>query len=91
MAASTNLTPEQRRQRARIAALARWSREDPTANAHRAQAGLLDRFRREVAAEQPEITEPELTRRAEARRREHMVRMSFEASKARAERRKGNR
>lgn len=83
MAASTNLTPEQRRLRARQAALARWSKEDPTANAHRAQAGLLDKFRREITAEQPDVTEPELTRRAEARRRQHMTRMSFEASKAR--------
>lgn len=88
MAASTNLTPEQRRQRARLAALARWSKEDPTANAHRAQAGLLEKFRREVLAEQGDVTEPELTRRAEARRRQHMARMSFEASKKRTERSK---
>lgn len=86
MAASTNLTPEQRKQRARIAALTRWSKEDPTTNARRAQAGLLDKFRREILAEQGDITEPELTRRAEARRRQHMARMSYEASKARSNR-----
>jgi hypothetical protein len=80
---STRLTPAQRTQRARIAALKRWSQEDPTANAKRAQAGLLDRFRREIVAEQGEIAEPELTRRAEARRREHMARLAFQASKAR--------
>lgn len=83
MAASTNLTPEQRRHRARQAALARWSKEDPTVNARRAQAGLLDKFRREVAELDPDVTEPELTRRAEARRREHMARMSYAAAKAR--------
>lgn len=44
MAASTALTREQRTQRARLAALTRWSKEDPTANAERGQAGLLDRF-----------------------------------------------
>lgn len=86
MAASTNLTPEQRTQRARMAALARWQKEDPTTNARRAQAGLLDKFRREIVAEQGDIDEPELTRRAEARRRLHMVRMSYAASKARTSR-----
>lgn len=86
MAASTNLTPEQRRLRARQAALARWSREDPTDNARRAQAGLLDKFRREITEEQPDVTEPELTRRAEARRRQHMTRMSYAASRARTSR-----
>lgn len=91
MAASTNLTPEQRRQRARIAALARWSKEDPTTNARRAQAGLLDKFRREITEEHPDVTEPELTRRAEAKRREHMARMSYEASKARTAKKKANR
>lgn len=86
MAASKNLTPEQRTQRARIAARARWSREDPKANAHRGQAGLLDKFRRQIAEEQPDVTEPELTRRAESRRREHMARMAYAASRARTER-----
>jgi hypothetical protein len=47
----------------------------------RGQAGLLDRLRREIVAEQGEIAEPELTRRAEARRREHMVRLAFQGSK----------
>lgn len=88
MAASTNLTPEQRRLRAQQAALARWSKQDPTENARRAQAGLLDKFRREIAEEQPDVTEPELTRRAEARRRQHMTRMSYAASKARTAKQK---
>jgi hypothetical protein len=83
LAASKSLTPSQRTQRARIAALKRWSQEDPTANAKRAQAGLLDRFRREILADQGDIAEPELTRRAIARRREHMTRLAFQASKSR--------
>jgi hypothetical protein len=70
-------------QRARIAALTRWSREDPRAQAQRAQAGLLDKFRREVLEEFPGLQEPELSRRAEARRRLHMERLSFKASRAR--------
>jgi hypothetical protein len=83
LAASKTLTAEQRSLRARLAANRRWSQEDPQANAKRGQAGLLDRFRREILAEQGDIAEPELTRRAKARRREHMQRLSFEASKAR--------
>jgi hypothetical protein len=81
MAASKNLTPGERTLRARLAAHARWAREDPTVNARRAQAGLLDRFRREIVAEQGEVAEPELTRRAEARRREHMTRIAFKRSR----------
>jgi hypothetical protein len=83
LAASKSLTPAQRSQRARIAALRRWSQEDPHANAVRAQAGLLERFRREILAEQGDIAEPELARRAQARRREHMQRLAFNASRAR--------
>lgn len=78
-----SLTPEQRSARARIAALARWSKEDPAANAARAQAGLLQKFRREVVADDPSVTEPELTRRAECRRRLHMQRLAYRSSKAR--------
>lgn len=81
MAASKSLTPGERTLRARLAAHARWSQEDPTDNAKRAQAGLLGKFRREIVAEQGEVAEPELTRRAEARRREHMVRIAFKRSR----------
>jgi hypothetical protein len=55
----------------------------PHANAVRAQAGPLDRIRRGIIAEQGDIAEPELTRRAKARRREHMVRIAFNRSRAR--------
>ena len=77
------LTPEQRRARARIAANARWSREDPVAFAHRGQEALVERFRRDIVAEHGPIAEPELTRRALARRNEHLARLRLQASKAR--------
>lgn len=80
------LSPEQRTQRARIAALSRWAKENPQANAARGQNGLLNRFRREVLADDPTVAEPELTRRAEAARRAHMARLGFASSKARARR-----
>lgn len=68
--------------RARIAALARWSKEDPTPTADRGQAGLLARFEREV---DPDGTLPpaERVRRAEAARKAHMTRLAYASSKAR--------
>jgi hypothetical protein len=75
------LSPAQRSQRASIAALTRWSREDPAATAARGQAGLLEKFRREALAADPQVAEPELTRRAEAARRAHMKRLAFQKSK----------
>lgn len=77
MAASTNLTPEQRSERARIAALTRWSREDPSVNAERGQQGLRDKFHRQIAEEFPGLPEAELIRRAESRYRAHMARLRY--------------
>jgi hypothetical protein len=76
-----SLTPAQRSQRARLAALTRWSRENAAAAAARGQAGLLEKFRREVLAADPQVAEPELTRRAEAARRAHMTRLAFQRSR----------
>lgn len=80
----TGLTREQRSQRARLAALTRWSKENPKASAERGQEGLLDSFRREVLEHDPTVVEPELTRRAAAGRKAHMVRLAFQSSKARS-------
>lgn len=85
--AATKGTPEQRSQRARIAALARWAKESPKAAGQRGQAGLLDKFRREVLAQDPGCAEPELTRRADCAYRLHMARLAYKSSKARTARR----
>jgi len=77
------LTPGQRTLRARNAALTRWSQEDPTATAIRAQAGLLAKFVREVDPDQ-QLPEAERQRRAKAAHRAHMTRLAFLSSKARA-------
>jgi hypothetical protein len=77
------LTAEQRRLRASLAAHARWSREDPAANAARGQAGLLARFDREVRDAEPGLSEAEYARRAESARRAHMSRLALASSKAR--------
>jgi hypothetical protein len=75
-----SLTPEQRTQRARIAALTRWSNEDPKANAERAQAGLQRKFYDQTDSSLPEI---ERQRRARAAFRAHMQGLAFERSKRR--------
>jgi hypothetical protein len=83
------LTPTQRIQRARIAALTRWSREDPAATAARGQAGLLAKFVDQVDPDRV-LPEAERQRRAEAARRAHMQRLAFASSKARAGRTTGD-
>ena len=83
------LTPTQRTQRARIAALTRWSREDPAATAARGQAGLLAKFLDQVDPDRV-LPEAERQRRAEAARRAHMQRLAFRSSKARSARTSGS-
>lgn len=79
------LTPEQRSQRAKIAAHIRWSKEDPAPNAARGQAGLTARFEREV---DPDGTLPpaERARRVESARKAHFARMAFQSARARSRR-----
>jgi len=85
----TSVTPQQRRMRASIAANARWSRENPAANAARGQAGLLAKFEREAREAEPGLTEAEYARRAQAAYRAHMGRLALASSKARAARKAG--
>lgn len=79
------LTAEQRVIRARIAALARWSKEDPKPTAERGQAGLLAKFEREVDPDKV-LPPEERRRRANVAQRLHMTKLAFAASKARAAR-----
>jgi hypothetical protein len=59
------LTPEQRTLRAKLAAEARWSNEDPTANGVRASKGLRAKFVREVREKFPDLPEDQIQKRAE--------------------------
>lgn len=79
-------TPKQRRMRAQRAAHIRWSREDPTANVLRAQAGLLARFEREVDPNN-ELAPAERRRRAESLHKAHMLGLALHSAKKRAARR----
>jgi hypothetical protein len=78
------LTPQQRTRRASIAANTRWSREDPSENAVRGQAGLLAKFDREAREAEPGLSETEYARRAESAHWAHMQRLALASSKARA-------
>jgi hypothetical protein len=77
----TGLTPEQRVLRAKLAARARWSKHDPKAAMAHVRDGNLDKYRREILAEQPDVTEPELSRRAHSRWCEHMTRIAYKRSR----------
>ncbi len=83
------LTPEQRRTRASIAAHARWSRENPAANAARGQAGLLAKFDREAREAEPGLTDAEYARRAQSAYQAHMGRLALASSRARGARKAG--
>lgn len=77
------LSPEQRRQRARIAALTRWSREDPAPATKKARDAFLQRF---LDAVPPNLPETERMRRAIAARRAHMASLALKSSRARCAR-----
>jgi hypothetical protein len=83
------LTAQQNFLRAKIAAHARWAKEDPAANAARGQRGLYAKFIREAFEAEPGITDAEAERRAESARKAHMARLAFASSKARAARKAG--
>jgi len=71
--------PKTRSTLARLAALERWSQEDPTVNAVRGQAGLRAKFLRQVTADAAARGETpndaELSRRADCAYRAHMIRV----------------
>jgi hypothetical protein len=78
-----NTTPAEREQLARIAAFARWAREDPHLTATRGQAGLVAKFEREAREADPSITDAEAARRGMCAYREHMIRLSLKGRAAR--------
>lgn len=72
----SSLTPSQRSQRARIAARARWAKDDGTTGTQPARDAFLARFERQVDPDG--VLDPrERARRAESAKREHFQRMAF--------------
>lgn len=82
------LSPEQRTLRARAAAYARWSREDPAEQSAILRRGFMAKFVNEVDPDR-KLPEAERLRRAESAMRSHMALLSLRASKLSAERRRG--
>jgi hypothetical protein len=82
------LTPEQAHLRASIAVNERWAKstaDDREANAIRGQAGLRDRFAREVDPD-GQLDSAERERRAGNKYKAHMQRLALASSRARAAR-----
>jgi hypothetical protein len=80
-----SLSPELRSQRAKVAALSRWSQEDPKAGTTKARDGFHESFLRAVDPEGV-LPHPERERRAQAALRAHMAQLAFKSAKARAKR-----
>lgn len=72
----SQLTPSQRTQRARIAARARWSREDGSTGTQAARSAFMDRFERQVDPDGA-LDPRERARRAESAKREHFQRLAY--------------
>lgn len=85
MAASKNLTPEERSLRARVAAHVAHSRNDPKATTAKAREAFLSSFERQVDPDG--VLDPaERARRAEHARSAHFARLALASSKARRKR-----
>lgn len=85
---ATTLTPEERTQRARLAALTRWSQEDPGPTMAHARQAFLDRFLDDVDPDRV-LPEAERLRRAESARRAFYTRLAFKSARARRLRAEG--
>lgn len=76
------LSPSERRQRASLAALSRWSREDPVAGTAKARQAFAERFLDEVDPDRV-LPEAERLRRAECARKAYYKRLAYKSALAR--------
>jgi hypothetical protein len=76
-------TSAERTMRASLAAYKKHAMHDPVVAAERGQAGLLDRFRRQVLDRDPDLPDAEVERRVECLRRSHMKGLALKAVTAR--------
>jgi hypothetical protein len=76
------LTPEQRIQRARLAAHTRWSQHDSVEHAHKMRAAFEQRFLDEVDPDR-ELPEDERYRRAEHARKAFYTDLAYRSARAR--------
>jgi hypothetical protein len=75
-------SPEDRALIARIAAQARWAKEDPAEQGAKMRAGLEQRWLREVDPDGV-LPQAERFRRAESAKRAHMNRMALRSAQVR--------
>lgn len=80
------MTPAERTLKARLAANERWSRADGRAGTEAARAAFRDSFADAIRAEQPGLSEAEIARRAESRRRAFYGRLALRSAIARRKR-----
>ena len=80
--AAPPLSPAQRSQRARVAALVRWSGEDPAAHAKHMRECFDQRFHRQVDPDGV-LPEAERQRRAIAARRAYFAGLALKSSQVR--------
>jgi hypothetical protein len=81
------MTPEQRAARARIAALTRWSREDPKEHIAMMNRQFRERFEKQVDPDGV-LPDEERRRRAEVARKLFYQKLAFKSSRARSRKRK---
>lgn len=91
MAKTIKIDPVVARLRAQKAARERWAREDPRPAMRKVREGFRERLREEVRDEALQrgehISEGEVARRAESRRKAHMDGMTLRSNSVRAARR----
>lgn len=84
---TSELTPEQRSMRARLAAHSLWAKvEDPRAHTAPARKAAMDRFEREVDPEGT-LSPEERARRAEHAKKAYFLKLAMKSSAARKKRR----
>jgi hypothetical protein len=90
MAKTIKVDPVVARLRARKAARARWAKEDPRPAMEKVREGFRDKLREDVRDEArrrgEHLSEDEVTRRAESKRRAHLDGMSLRSKTLRASR-----
>jgi hypothetical protein len=91
LAASKNLTPEQRKARASLAVSTMWANQpDRSARTAPARAGFRAKFERDIRAKHPDASDESVALMVDAAVRAHFTRMAFNSSKARAAKKNRN-
>lgn len=86
----SQLTPEQRTLRARLAAEESWARtQDRSARTAAARKAMEDRWVREARERFGDLPADELARRAEHLKRAHFTRLALKSSQARSRGKRG--